>query len=167
MCHWAGCRLCEPRGFVGFLGRLLLLRMCLEALDGLVCGVENKWTNIRVFHGYTVEMFLGWVVAEYLRVCGVVVSKLYSFGQNNHQIVSLAQPSYFSPVTAPSLHTQFYMSWIWHTHTVLKVTLVSVLQNNYVLEWTHICSTSAFHCCPTTWQVFQAQSNITAANNRT
>jgi hypothetical protein len=46
---WLG----EPCGFVGFLGGLLLLRMCLEAGDGLVWGVENEWINIRMLHGYT------------------------------------------------------------------------------------------------------------------
>jgi hypothetical protein len=35
-------RLGESCGFVGSLGGLLLLRMCLEARDGLVCGVENE-----------------------------------------------------------------------------------------------------------------------------
>jgi hypothetical protein len=33
--------------------------------------------------------------------------EVYSFGLNNHQTVSLAQPSYFSSITNLSLQTQY------------------------------------------------------------
>ena len=56
-------------------------------------------------------------IVNQLCVCGMLVANpkqdtlksLYSLGQNNYQMLSLAQPSYFSSMTELSLQTEYYM----------------------------------------------------------
>jgi hypothetical protein len=65
--------------FVGFLGGLLLLRVCLVARNVLCGGKKINELN-QSFYVLYAEMFLSWVVVKYLRVYGVVVFCLRGWG---------------------------------------------------------------------------------------